>query len=399
MTGKNRTAIYQILKKHSSWDAIEKISTQLQSHGYQCLLAGGCVRDALLGKTAKDLDIATNATPDDIQRLFSRTVAVGKSFGVMRVLMNDVDIEVATFRRDGDYVDGRHPNEIVYSTYKEDAWRRDFTMNGLFFDPYKQELIDLVGGEQDIKNKTIRCVGVPEQRFKEDHLRILRAIRFAAQLNFDIEEKTWGAIQKNYEWILTVSRERIREEWTRFLRSSFIDKGWFYAAGSGIMDLLFSFAKNDEEYFKFHQFQCSEDWQYWSVFLCHLPQNKKNEVLSSLKLSKKEIQNIEAFLNTFQDPQKFSIQRWGIQIIEYEKVGVQFAIKILNQNNFDALIKKWQDLEGKLPRPLVNGDDLKDLWQGKELGDILKEVYLQQIENNWTQVFQAQEWIKTRKSI
>jgi poly(A) polymerase len=189
------------------------IVKQLQAAGHVAYFAGGCVRDHLLGAEAKDYDIATSARPEDTQRLFPRvTDLTGKSFGVLRVMVGDETFEVATFRQDGVYVDGRHPRDVRFATAEEDAQRRDFTVNGLFYDPIAQKLIDYVGGEADLRVGILRAIGNPVDRFKEDHLRLLRAIRFAVRLKFKFEETTWEAVRANASLIRTVSAERIRDE-------------------------------------------------------------------------------------------------------------------------------------------------------------------------------------------
>ena len=189
------------------------IVTQLQRAGHTAYLAGGCVRDHLLGVEAKDYDVATSARPEEVQRLFPRvTDLTGKSFGVVRVMVDDEFFEVATFRQDGPYKDGRHPDSVRFATAEEDAQRRDFTINGLFFDPVAKRLIDYVGGEADLRARIVRAIGNPADRFAEDHLRLLRAVRFAARLMFKIEPKTWEAICSSASTIRTVSAERIRDE-------------------------------------------------------------------------------------------------------------------------------------------------------------------------------------------
>ena len=157
--------------------------------------------------------MATSARPEEVQKLFPRvTDLTGKSFGVVRVLVGDQSYEVATFRQDGPYKDGRHPESVRFATAEEDAQRRDFTVNGLFYDPVAERLIDYVGGEADLKAKIIRAIGNPADRFAEDHLRLLRAIRFATRLNFAIEPATWQAMCVEAKLIRTVSAERIRDE-------------------------------------------------------------------------------------------------------------------------------------------------------------------------------------------
>jgi poly(A) polymerase len=188
--------------------------------GFRALWAGGCVRDLLLGRDFSDVDIATSATPDEVEALFDHTHAIGKAFGVIQVVMGDDSFEVASFREDRDYTDGRHPDRIVPSTAEKDASRRDFTINGLFLDPLSGEILDVVGGQEDLKKKRIRAIGDPDLRFREDHLRMLRAVRFSSVLQFEIDPATFRAIQNNAHRIATVSPERIQSEVVRTLTES-----------------------------------------------------------------------------------------------------------------------------------------------------------------------------------
>ncbi|HOQ91003.1 MAG TPA: CCA tRNA nucleotidyltransferase, partial [Candidatus Hydrogenedentes bacterium] len=186
----------------------------LRRHGFMALFAGGCVRDRLLGRSPKDYDVATNATPEEVRALFPRIVPVGLSFGVVKVLQDGEEIDVVTFRRDGAYQDGRHPDSVAYAAPREDAMRRDFTINALFLDPATDQVLDFTGGLEDLRNQVIRCVGNPRERFLEDRLRLLRAIRFASALNFRIVPETWDALKQvtAEEGLQGVSAERIREE-------------------------------------------------------------------------------------------------------------------------------------------------------------------------------------------
>ena len=200
--------------------AIEVVQ-QLQQAGFQALWAGGCVRDQLLGLTPKDYDVATAATPDQVREVFGhkRTLPIGASFGVITVLGPKTadPIEVATFRRDGDYSDGRRPDAVEFTDAREDAMRRDFTINGMFYDPAAQEVIDFVGGQDDLKSKRIRAIGLADQRIEEDKLRMLRGVRFAAKHQFELESKTLTAIQQRANEISVVSNERIGAEMQRML--------------------------------------------------------------------------------------------------------------------------------------------------------------------------------------
>lgn len=193
---------------------------RLRQAGFQALFAGGCVRDMLMRREPKDFDIVTDATPDKALALFPRAVAVGKAFGVVRVGIGANFYDVATFRQDGGYGDGRHPQSVTFTDEISDAARRDFTINALFYDPISGLIRDHVGGREDIEKKIIRAVGDPDQRFQEDHLRMLRAVRFAATLNFAIEPRTAEAVKKNCALIGKVSAERIQQELTRTLLES-----------------------------------------------------------------------------------------------------------------------------------------------------------------------------------
>lgn len=191
----------------------------LHKHGHQAYFAGGCVRDVLRGEAPKDFDIATSATPDTIRSLFSKTIPVGVQFGVILVVEEGTAFEVATFRTEGGYQDGRRPSQVAFTDVKEDACRRDFTVNGLYFDVEKKQVLDFVEGEKDLKAKVIRTIGDPTKRFLEDHLRMLRAVRFAVQLGFEIDAATLAAVKKNAELIKKVSQERIRDEFCKVLTS------------------------------------------------------------------------------------------------------------------------------------------------------------------------------------
>src|SRR5471030_2666651 len=185
---------------------------RLQQTGFAAFWVGGCLRDFLLGREPQDFDIATDAKPEQVEKLFKRTVAVGRKFGVMIVVEGGHQFQVATFRAEADYQDGRRPEKIFFANAEADASRRDFTVNGLFYDPLTKKIHDWVGGEKDLRAKIIRTIGKPEERFGEDHLRLLRAVRFAAQLDFEIEPKTFAAVKKLSPKIKLISAERIRDE-------------------------------------------------------------------------------------------------------------------------------------------------------------------------------------------
>lgn len=197
------------------------IVRRLREAGHVAYWAGGCVRDLLLGKPPKDYDVATDARPEQVRTLFGqhRTRAVGAAFGVILVHGPRAagDIEVATFRSEGPYLDGRRPEHVVFCSAEQDAQRRDFTINGMFFDPVTQQVLDFVDGQTDLKRRVIRAIGNPLERFREDKLRLLRAIRFAANLAFELDPQTAAAIREMAPEIRIVSAERIAQEWKRML--------------------------------------------------------------------------------------------------------------------------------------------------------------------------------------
>jgi len=194
-----------------------KSARVLREAGHVVYFAGGAVRDQLLGKEPKDYDLATSAHPDEVQALFQKSDAIGEHFGVIIVKGGGEMIEVATFRTDGSYKDGRRPESVEFSSPEEDAQRRDFTINGLFQDPFTEEIIDHVDGRTDLEAGVLRAIGEPQKRFAEDALRLMRAIRFAVVTGFKIEEKTWAALQECAPLLAQISPERIREEFSHIL--------------------------------------------------------------------------------------------------------------------------------------------------------------------------------------
>jgi poly(A) polymerase len=198
--------------------AIEVVR-RLQNAGHTALWAGGCVRDLVMGHEPDDYDVATSALPEQVQNLFRRTIPVGASFGVIVVVGRGPQgqVEVATFRTEGPYSDGRHPDRVEFSTPEADAQRRDFTINGMFFDPVRDELLDFVGGRADIERRVLRAIGEPRERFNEDKLRLLRAVRFAARFEFELDAATEAAVREMAPQISVVSPERIQQELRRLL--------------------------------------------------------------------------------------------------------------------------------------------------------------------------------------
>lgn len=215
---------------------------RLRASGHIAYFAGGCVRDELLGITPKDFDVATDAPPNRVRELFSNTQAVGAAFGVILVRHGASVVEVATFRSDGAYLDGRRPSEVKFTTAQEDAKRRDFTINGLFLDPVANTVIDYVGGQEDLKSRILRAIGDPAARFAEDHLRLLRAMRFAARFDLRIDPNTATAIQSLATNLKSISPERIAEELRLMLSPASRNIAWDLLNRFGLTEVVFRFA-------------------------------------------------------------------------------------------------------------------------------------------------------------
>ena len=214
----------------------EAIVLRLTEAGHQAVYAGGCVRDALLGRPYPDVDIATSATPDQVQTIFPKASdPQGKAFGVIRLRQGDHIFEIATFRVDGPYLDGRRPSSVTFTTAEEDAKRRDFTVNGMFFHPLRNQVLDFVRGRNDLDAKIIRAIGDPAARFQEDRLRLFRAIRFAVQLGFAIEPGTWEALVRLAPESKNLAPERVRDELVKIFTSPDPARGLDLLHDSGLV--------------------------------------------------------------------------------------------------------------------------------------------------------------------
>lgn len=224
----------------TSEELARSIIARLRAAGHQAYLVGGCVRDLLLGRSPKDFDVATDARPDRVSELFENSEQVGAHFGVVLVRENTSQVEVATFRSDTSYSDGRRPDAVRFEAGpRQDVMRRDFTVNALLLDPGTNEVLDFVGGREDLRCGVIRAIGDPEARFREDHLRLVRAVRFAARLGFQIEADTMAALIRLHGLVLTVASERIRDELTRILTEGGARRGFELLDQTGLLnDLL-----------------------------------------------------------------------------------------------------------------------------------------------------------------
>jgi poly(A) polymerase len=210
----------------------------LHDQGQEAYFAGGSVRDLLLEKSISEIDIATSASPQEIEQLFPKTIPVGKQFGVIVVVQDTHNYEVTTFRKEGDYVDGRHPTQVSFTDAQHDVERRDFTVNALFLNPFTEEVIDYVKGREDLERKLIRTVGPPQSRFQEDKLRLLRALRLACQLGFEIEQESYQQVKEHASQLTQVSWERIRDEVLKILTGPDPSRGLKLLFDSGILEVI-----------------------------------------------------------------------------------------------------------------------------------------------------------------
>ncbi|MEZ6185105.1 MAG: CCA tRNA nucleotidyltransferase [Planctomycetota bacterium] len=217
----------------------KRVVERLRELGHVAYFAGGCVRDRLLGREPNDVDVATDARPEQVQRAFKRTKAVGAQFGIVLVRLGGEELEVATFRADGTYTDGRRPDSVRFTDPREDALRRDFTINGLFYDPLADEVLDFVDGQTDLRRRVVRAIGDPEARFAEDKLRILRAPRFAAALGFDVAPETAAAIKLHVHDLSQVAPERLWGELLKILSKPTRARGVALCAELGVLGELF----------------------------------------------------------------------------------------------------------------------------------------------------------------
>ncbi len=306
-------------------DTATDIVRRLEQAGFTAFWVGGCVRDFLLGREPGDYDIVTAALPEQIERLFPRTIAVGRKFGVMVVVEGRRQFQVATFRAEADYQDGRHPAKVAFGDAMADARRRDFTVNGLFFDPVRNKLHDWVGGEADLRARILRTIGPPAERFAEDHLRLLRAVRLAAQLDFQIEAETFAAIKVNAPKLRTISAERVREELLRLFRPPHAARGLELLRQSGLLaEVLPEIAATIacEQSPDFHPE--GTVFEHLRLMLQHLPPDASPSLPWAVLLH-----DVAKPVTAAADPATGSIHFYG-----HERVGADMAAALLERLRF-----------------------------------------------------------------
>jgi len=368
------------------------------------------VRDMLLGRAASDYDVATDAQPKDVIKLFRRTLKVGAKFGVVIVLFEGQQVEVATFRTETGYADGRHPTKVKFASAAEDASRRDFTINGMFFDPVKEKIIDYVGGRGDLKKKIIRTIGKPQERFGEDYLRMLRAVRFSTQLGFKIELKTWSAIRKNARKIKKISGERIAIEIEGTLVNPNRSAGASMLIESRLAEAIFpgfkgkqaksavtvlsqlrkridfalalaGFFAGCETEFALKKCQVLKLSRSRNKHIKFLLSNRGKLLDEQMSLARLKLISSEPYFRDLYELQRV--------IQKAEGAAATPLIKLRKR------IKALGDVELR-PKPLLNGHDLIRLGAvpGPGLGQLAEEMYIAQLEAKLQTAKQARQWAK-----
>jgi poly(A) polymerase len=429
-----------------------EIAERLRARGHIAYFAGGCVRDMVRGLPAKDFDIATDATPEVVQKIFPHTYAVGAHFGVVVVVENEFNFEVATFRSDGAYLDHRHPADVRFSSPEEDAKRRDFTINGMFFDPEKNEVIDFVGGRADLDAKLIRAIGDPAARFAEDRLRMLRAVRFATVLDYKIDNPTWDALIASAASINEISAERIREELLRIFLSPNRVRGWDLLDQSGLLRTILPELDAMKGCLQPEQFHPEGDvFIHTRLMLELLPKEvsaplilsvlfhdvakpvtatvdetgriRFNEhdrigaamteaIMERLRFSRAEIDAVVEMVRqhmVFKDVPNMRVAKLKRFMArptfeeELELHRVDCASSHGMMDNYEFLLQKREEFANEpiIPPPLIRGDDLIALGMkpGPKFGEILEAVETRQLEGALKDRQQALDWIKQEYSI
>jgi poly(A) polymerase len=391
-------------------EAAIKIIRRLRSNGFEALLAGGCVRDMLMGRSASDYDVATNAHPEDVTKIFKRRLLVGAKFGVVIVLIEEAQVEVATFRTEAGYADGRHPAAVKFAGAAEDAGRRDFTINGMFYDPLKKEVIDYVNGRADLKKKLIRTIGSPAERFSEDYLRMLRAVRFSTQLRFAIEPRTFSAICSNSKHIVKISGERIAMELEAILVNPNRSAGVSLLMRSGLADAIFPGLSAEGAAFGVKvlaQLRKKSDFPLALVCLfAGCPMEFAIEKCKVLKLSRSQTKHIRFLLDSRGKllNEKMSLAQLKLIVSEpyfWDLYELQRAIQKAERRSIAALvnlrkrIKSLGDVELR-PKPILDGHALIRLGAvpGPLLGQLAEEMYITQLEGLLQTKPQAEQWVQ-----
>ncbi len=372
------------LKKSSLYGDAEAVATKLIESGFKALLAGGAVRDALLGRPIKDMDLATSALPHEVEALFPDSIAIGKAFGVIGVKINSEIFEVATFRQDGDYQDGRRPQSIEFSSIIEDSKRRDFTINALYFDFETKKVVDLQNGQADLKNKMIRTVGDPKKRFNEDHLRILRALRFQSVLGFEIEPQTLRAIYEQSSLLENIARERITVEFEKLLMGQNFLLALKVSKDSGVFETLTQFTLTEKT---IHRLAMSSEDLISRLSVLLFDQDPKL-FFKRFRFSNQIASSVMRVLSLSQTLQKDRLGQklkalgdpWGLHALSLLQ-SVRWS-ENQHSDDLDRLVKTLVQWGGSLPKPLLRSEDLikLEMKTDQNFGKILNTCFIAQLE-------------------
>ena len=378
----NPSNLLPLIQSLNQWPDIKNIINQLDKEGYKAWLVGGCIRDILCNIKPKDIDFATDATPEIIQKLFSKTLSLGKSFGTITICKGNKNYEITSFRSDGTYKDGRHPEKIYFSNPQEDAKRRDFTCNALFFDVINNEFIDFVNGIKDISKSQIRAVGIAEKRFAEDGLRLFRAIRFSAQLDWDLEQNTFQAIKKQRSQITKVSSERVREELFKTLLAKNHQRGLDLLEST---ELFQAFLGSQFPYLSIPKTNLYGNINVRLTLLTYQwPLNYTEAFLKKIKLSQKTIKYIFYLSSTAkQDIQNMPLSQLRNLVSGEYFEDICALLKALNRKDDLDLLYKTKEVYPTLPDSLLSGNDLKQMGfqTGKKLGQVIEVLREAQLNN------------------
>lgn len=387
-----------------------KVLKRLRQEGYQALFAGGCVRDYLLGRRPKDYDVVTDAVPDQIIPLFRKTLKIGARFGVVIVILEGKQVEVAAFRTESDYQDGRHPEKVEFATAKEDALRRDFTINGMFFDPISRQTLDFVGGQEDLQKKIIRTIGDPDERFGEDYLRLLRAVRFAVQLDFNIEEQTWQAVCRHAHKIRQISPERVAMELEQILTHPNRARGAHLLNDSGLAEAILPGFEEPCRLFGSKMLRhLPEETDFplaLAAYWAAAPLIKGMEWSKSLRLSNSAIKHIRFLLENKEILKDADLPLAQLKILMAEPywedlIHLRRAVLLSEGQSLSPLKtiqKRAAALKGKVlrPKPLLDGHQLIALGAvpGPMVGRLARELYIAQLSEEIQTPLQARRWVQ-----
>jgi poly(A) polymerase len=392
-------------------DSAIEIIQELRGKRYEAYLVGGCVRDMVMGIEPADYDIATSARPEEIMEMFPRTEAIGAQFGVVLVIHRGHPYEVATFRSDEAYVDGRRPTGVVFTDAKTDVLRRDFTINGLLFDPIAKTVLDYVSGRKDIESKIVRAIGEPSRRFEEDKLRILRAIRFGARLGYTIEPETWKAVCVMASQIHQVSVERIQDEIVRILTEGQAGTGFQMLHDSGLLREVLP-----EVQWSNHLARClgmlerrvASDMAM-AVLLHDVAVADVERIMERLKFSRSETNHTVCLVT--QIPQFHSVRHMRLAALkkffrlphfehhlELERICRTSSDADLENHEFALKMFRGWTPEDIWPTPLITGEDLiaMGIPQGPKYKEILSAVEDEQLEGRLTTREAAIEFVEKR---